>query len=250
MKCIILAAGYATRLYPLTENFPKPLLPVGGKTIIGRVLEDLEKIEGITEYVIVSNHKFIGHFEEWRKQPEVLRLTRPLTILDDGSVDNGHRLGAAKDIWFAAEKTGICDELVFVAAGDNVLDFSLSGFLNFAAKKGTSCVMCHEGPELKKLQKTAVITLDENCRITSYEEKPQAPKGTLAVPPFYIYRPEDLCRIPEALAEGCSADAPGSFAAWLSARRPVHAWKMPGKRYDIGDAASYARVKETFRKIQ
>lgn len=275
MECIILAAGYATRLYPLTENFPKPLLPVGGKTIIGRVLDDLEKIPGITEYVIVSNHKFIGHFEEWRKQPEQLRLSRPLTVLDDGSVDNDHRLGAAKDIWFAAETLGIagnakkadecrtaqervgmecegmeqaaagsCDEMVFVAAGDNVLDFSLAGFLSFAAEKGTSCVMCHEEPELKKLQKTAVITLDENCRITSYEEKPQVPKGTLAVPPFYIYRPEDLRRIPEALAEGCSADAPGSFAAWLSGKVPMHAWKMNGKRYDIGDLKSYEEVIE------
>ena len=248
MKCFILAAGYATRLYPLTENFPKPLLSVGGKTIIDRILEDLEQIPGITEYVVISNHRFIGHFEEWRRQ---LKFSRPVTVLDDGSVDNDHRLGAAKDIWFAAEKTGIADaegsrEMVFVAAGDNVLDFSLAGFLNFAAEKETSCVMCHEEPELKKLQKTAVITLDENCRITSYEEKPEKPKGNLAVPPFYIYRPEDLLRIPEALAEGCSADAPGSFAAWLSGKAPMHAWRMSGKRYDIGDLKSYEAVQQVF----
>ena len=259
MKCMILAAGYATRLYPLTENFPKPLLPVGGKTIINRILEDLEQIPGITEYVIISNHKFIQHFEEWQKQKEQQKLSRPLAVLDDGSVDNEHRLGAAKDIWYAAEKMGIVgmndshlasgsDELIFVAAGDNVLDFSLAGFLRFAAEKGTSCVMCHEENELKKLQKTAVITLDENNLVTSYEEKPQEPKGDLAVPPFYIYRPEDLRRIPEALAEGCSADAPGSFAAWLSGKVPMHAWKMDGKRYDIGDLKSYKEVLEVFGK--
>ncbi len=257
MKCMILAAGYATRLYPLTENFPKPLLPVGGKTIINRILEDLEQVREITEYVIISNHKFFQQFEEWQKQPEQQNFSRPLTILNDGSVDNEYRLGAAKDIWFAAEKMGIAgtddsssadgsDELIFVAAGDNVLDFSLAGFLNFAAEKGTSCVMCHEEQELKKLQKTAVITLDENSRITSYEEKPQEPKGNLAVPPFYIYRPEDLRRIPEALAEGCSADAPGSFAAWLSAKVPMHAWKMDGKRYDIGNLKSYEEVQKVF----
>ncbi len=260
MKCIILAAGYATRLYPLTENFPKPLLPVGGKTIIDRILSDLEQIPGITEYVIISNHKFIRHFEEWKKQPERQALSRPVTVLDDGSVDNDHRLGAAKDIWFAAETLGIAggasgktgasaeDEMIFVAAGDNVLDFSLAGFLNFAAEKGTSCVMCHEETEPEKLQKTAVITLDENCGITSYEEKPEKPKGTLAVPPFYIYRPEDLRRIPEALADGCSADAPGSFAAWLSGKVPMHAFVMNGKRYDIGDLRSYEAVREIFEK--
>ena len=133
-------------------------------------------------------------------------------------------------------------------AGDNVLDFSLSKFVEFAKEKNTSCVMCHEENELKKQQKTAIITLDGNDLITSYEEKPTEPKGNLAVPPFYCYRACDVKRIQEALENGCGYDAPGSFAAWLSKQTPMHAYVMPGKRYDIGDINSYEYVKSVFSK--
>ena len=134
-------------------------------------------------------------------------------------------------------------------AGDNVLTFSLKPFVFFAREKGTSCVMCHEENRLEALQKTAVITVREDGKITSYEEKPKEPKGNLAVPPFYFYQREDLRRIPEALADGCGYDAPGSFAAWLSGKTGMHAWKMPGKRYDIGDRKSYEAARESYRGI-
>ena len=158
---------------------------------------------------------------------------------------NETRLGAVKDIQFALEQVGVDDD-VFVMAGDNVLDFSLCRFIEFAKARGTSCVMCHEERELKKQQKTAIITVDEQGFITSYEEKPKVPKGHLAVPPFYFYRREDVKRIPEALAAGCGADAPGSFAAWLSRQVPMHAFVMPGKRYDVGDVESYREVFKVF----
>lgn len=135
-----------------------------------------------------------------------------------------------------------------VMAGDNVLDFSLSKFVEFAKEKDTSCVMCHVENELKKQQKTAIITLDGNDLITSYEEKPKEPKGNLAVPPFYCYRVCDVKRIQEALDNGCGYDAPGSFAAWLSKQTPMHAYVMPGKRYDIGDINSYEYVKSVFSR--
>ena len=240
MKCIILAAGYATRLYPLTENFPKPLLDVGGKPILDWLVEDLAKTANIDEFVVISNHKFAHHFEKWAAGHE-----QKITVVDDGTETNVTRLGAVKDIWFAVEKLKIDDDAV-VMAGDNMLDFSLGGFVEFALEKGTSCIMTHEENELKKLQKTGVITIDENCRITSYEEKPAVPKGNMAVPPFYVYRNEDLMRIPEAIESGCNADAPGSFAAWLSTKTPMHAYVMPGKRHDIGDLASYEYVKGLF----
>ena len=120
--------------------------------------------------------------------------------------------------------------------------------LDFAKEKNTSCVMCHEENELKKQQKTAIITLDNSDLITSYEEKPKEPKGNLAVPPFYCYRACDVKRIQEALNNGCGYDAPGSFAAWLSKQTPMHAYIMPGKRYDIGDINSYEYVKSVFSK--
>lgn len=252
MKCLILAAGYATRLYPLTENFPKPLLAVGEKTILDWLVDDIVTTGAVDEFVVISNHKFAKYFVDWAKEKEFLMQslakvsTAPkFTVVDDGTSTNETRLGAVRDIQYAIEKCKIGEDML-VIAGDNILDFSFRGFLEFAKEKGTSCVMCHEENELAKQQKTAIITKDINDLITSYEEKPKEPKGNLAVPPFYFYRAEDAARIPEALENGCNADAPGSFAAWLSKQTAVHAWEMPGKRYDIGDIASYEYVKSVF----
>ncbi len=239
MKCIILAAGYATRLYPLTENFPKPLLKVGKKGILDWLVDDIAPL--IDEFIVVSNHKFAKRFQAWADNKP-----QKITVLDDGTESNETRLGAVKDIQLAAQ--GITDDCV-VMAGDNVLDFSLHQFVGFAHEKGTSCVMCHEENRLEALQKTAVITMDENNLIISYEEKPEEPKGNHAVPPFYFYRVADIHRIQEALDAGCGYDAPGSFAAWLSRQTPMHAYVMPGKRYDIGDMKSYETVRAVFKGI-
>ncbi len=238
MKCIILAAGYATRLYPLTENFPKPLLPVGGRPILDWLIADLEGCA--EEFIVVTNHKFAEHFRTWSAGRKEIR------VVDDGTESNETRLGAVKDIALAAEAAGGKEDLL-VMAGDNVLDFSLVPFVKFAREKKTACVMCHEETRTEALRKTAVITTDEDGRITGYEEKPREPKGTLAVPPFYYYRAEDAARIPEALADGCGFDAPGSFAAWLSAHTPMHAWRMTGSRHDIGDLKSYEAVRDSYR---
>ena len=240
MRCLILAAGYATRLYPLTENFPKPLLMVGDKTILDWLVDDLAP--EIEEFIVVSNHKFIDCFCAWAE-------TKPLNIkvVDDGTTENEHRLGAVRDIVLGLD--GRPDSDVLVMAGDNVLDFSLRRFVAFFREKGASCVMTHEENRPEQQRKTAIITMDEARRITSYEEKPAEPKGNHAVPPFYCYRAADVRRAEEALADGCSPDAPGSLAAWLSFRVPMYAYKMPGKRYDIGDAVSYAKVQETYRGI-
>ncbi len=246
MKCLILAAGYATRLYPLTENFPKPLLKVGKKTILDWLVDDLVETTEIDEFVVISNHKFSQHFEEWKKGKAGTRAYE-ITIVDDGTSTNETRLGAVRDIQLAVEKLNLADDLL-IMAGDNLLDFSLSRFIEFGQKKDTSCVMCHEEKELKKQQKTAIITVDDKNLITSYEEKPKEPKGNLAVPPFYYYKACDVKRIQEALDSGCGYDAPGSFAAWLSRQTPMHAYRMPGKRYDIGDIKSYEYVKSIFTK--
>ena len=236
MKVIILAAGYATRLYPLTENFPKPLLPVGGKPILDWLVEDLES--AADEFLVVTNHKFADRFREWSA-----RRSERISVIDDGTETNETRLGAVKDIQLAAE--GL-DADVLVMAGDNVLDFSLLPFIEFSLSTGTSCVMCHEEHDPAHLRRTAVITVDSDRLITSYEEKPPIPRGNLAVPPFYFYRKDDLSRIAEAIKAGCSCDAPGSFAAWLSGRTPMHAWRMPGNRHDIGDMKSYEAIRDSY----
>ncbi|WP_034445819.1 nucleotidyltransferase family protein [Butyrivibrio sp. AE2032] len=236
MKAVILAAGYATRLYPLTENFPKPLLDVGGKPILDWLIEDVAG--EIEEFIVVSNHKFYENFLSW-----IGTRLEKIRVIDDGTVTNETRLGAVRDMQMALE-AGEIDEDCLVMAGDNVLDFSLVPFIEYARKVGSSCVMCHEEQSVEKLRRTAVITVDDNWKITGYAEKPEEPASNLAVPPFYYYRGEDIKRVGEALDAGCNPDAPGSFAAWLSGRVDMHAWKMPGKRYDIGDMKSYKAVKD------
>ena len=220
---------------------------MGDKTILDWLVDDIVTIGEVDEFVVISNHKFAKYFVDWAKEKEFLlgQASPKFTVVDDGTSTNETRLGAVRDIQYAINKLKLDDELL-VIAGDNILDFSFRGFLQFAKEKGTSCVMCHEENELAKQQKTAIITKDINDLITSYEEKPKEPKGNLAVPPFYFYRAEDTARIPEALENGCNADAPGSFAAWLSKQTAVHAWEMPGKRYDIGDINSYEYVKSVF----
>lgn len=245
MKCLVLAAGYATRLYPLTENFPKPLLDINGKSILDWLLEDVDANINIDEYIIVSNHKFMKCFEEWSQK---CNLKHPIQIIDDGSTENGNRLGAVKDIMFAIEKLHIDDDLM-VLAGDNVLDFSLKGFADFFKDKSGTCVMRYFENDLSKLQRTGVAVIDENARIVSMEEKPQEPKSNWAVPPFYIYKKEDLKAIRLGIEQGCNTDAPGSFISWLCGQCDVYAYEMPGARYDIGNLESYEMVKKVYKGI-
>ena len=242
MTGIILAAGYATRMYPLTLNFPKPLLEVGGKKIIDHLLEDGER-SGVERFVVVSNHKFISLFREWAEGKE------NVMVLDDGSVDNEHRIGAVKDIEFAIEKAGINDDTL-ILAGDNVLDFSLSSFIEYGKKKGTSCIMRHRESDKARLRKTGVVTIDQSDLVLSMEEKPKEPKSEWAVPPFYYYVKEDLPLIKEGIENGCGTDAPGSFVSYLAERRPVHAFLMPGKRFDVGSIEGYEKIRKEYKGIE
>lgn len=243
MKCLILAAGYATRLYPLTENFPKPLLKIGEKTILDWLLDDIDKSGAVNEYVIISNHKFAKHFEEWAKTKQY-----SITVLDDGTSSNETRLGAVKDVQFAIEKCAV-DEDVLVIAGDNVLDFSLTKFIKYAQEKGKSCVMRYFEENEKKLQKCGVLEIDRNDLICGMEEKPEKPKSHWCCPPFYYYSKEDTEMVQKGIESGCGVDAPGSYIAWLCRQTEVFAMEMPGKRYDIGNLESYEQVKNNYKGI-
>ena len=243
MICIDLAAGYATRLYPLTENFPKPLLEVQGKTILDWLLDDIAESETVSRYVVISNHRYVRHFEEWATEKPL-----PITVLDDGTESNDTRLGAVRDIVFAMEKLHLDDDLL-VIAGDNVLDFSLGRLIGYARDKQTSCVMRYYEAREEKLKKCGVVTLDASDRILRMAEKPAVPESHWCVPPFYVYSRADAALVREAIADGCGVDAPGSFIAWLCERSPVHAMEMPGSRYDIGNLDSYRQVQETYRGI-
>lgn len=247
MKCLILAAGYATRLYPLTENYPKPLLEVGDKTILDWLVDDISSSGIVDEFVVISNHKFAQRFVEWASAKADPALPK-ITVVDDGTSTNETRLGAVVDIQFAIDNLGIDDDIL-VIAGDNVLDFSLVRFIDYARDKGTSCIMRYFEPEEKRLRKCAVVEIDDDDLIVSMEEKPAEPKSHWCCPPFYYYPREDARLISEGIAAGSGTDAPGSFFAWLSFRVPTHAMQMPGRRYDIGNLESYSQVCQEYKGI-
>ena len=242
MICLILAAGYATRMYPLTENFPKPLLDVGGKAIIDWLIYDLEEKKDIDKYIVVSNHKFIDHFKEWGNKSQI---KDKLVILDDGSTKNENRLGAVKDIAFAINEVGIKDDLI-VLAGDNMLDFSLCGFVDYFYKKNQTCVMRYYEKNIERLKKTGVAEIGNNERIVKMTKKPQQPNSNWAIPPFYIYSKEDIEKIERGIREGCPTDAPGSFISWLCEQSEVYAYEMPGNRFDVGSIEGYESIKKEF----
>ena len=257
MKNIVIAAGYATRLGELTKNFPKPLLKIGEKSILGRMLEDIDSIPDIDEHIIVTNHKFAPIFEKWKDENEVLGdgeksgIRKPITIIDDGTSTNDTRLGAVRDLQFAIEKANVNDDMLVVAA-DNLLFFSFKGFVDFAKQKGTPCIMCHKQPSKDKLQRTGVVGRDANYKVHNMEEKPQEPKSTWAVPPFYIYKKENIDMIMHAIENGCGYDAPGNLAHYMVDNVEMHAWPMAGTgenlRFDIGSLDTYKEACEKYGK--
>ena len=259
MKNIVIAAGYATRLGELTKNFPKPLLKIGDSTILGRMLDDIDTIPEIDEHIIVTNHRFASIFEDWAKEQN---YTKKITVIDDGTSTNETRLGAVRDLQYAIEvlqereivnskssNSKWPDDMLVVAA-DNLLFFSFKGFVDFAKEKGTPCIMCHKQPSREKLQRTGVVVLDENNKVLNMEEKPQEPKSTWAVPPFYIYKKENIDMIMHAIENGCGFDAPGNLAHYMVDNVTMHAWPMAGTgenlRFDIGSLDTYKEACEKY----
>ena len=242
MKNVVIAAGYATRLGKLTENFPKPLLKIGSSTILGRMLDDIDRIACIDEHIIITNHKFAGIFEDWSKQQN---YTKKITIVDDCTSTNDTRLGAVCDLLFAMDKLHIDDDLLVVAA-DNLLFFNFSEFVDFAKAKDASCIMCHEQPSIEKLQRTGVVVLDSDHLVLNMEEKPQAPKSHWAVPPFYIYKQKDLDLVRHSVENGCGKDAPGNLAHYMVDHTRMYAWPMSAGRFDIGSLDTYYEAVEKY----
>ena len=247
MKNIVLAAGYATRLGELAKNFPKPLLKIGNSTILGRMLDDIDAIDDITEHIIVTNHKFAPIFEQWVAEQH---YSKPITIIDDGTETNDTRLGAVNDLLLVLNTPSMREnpEGILVVAADNLLFFSFREFIDFAKQKDTSCIMCHEQPSLEKLQRTGVAELDSNNKVLGIEEKPQNPKSHWAVPPFYIYLKNDLELVRHSVENGCGKDAPGNLAHYMVEHTTMHAWQMTAGRFDIGSLDTYREAVEKYGK--
>lgn len=245
MQAIILAAGYATRLKDRAQGRAKALMPIGEKPIINFIVDDLARVEGMTAIHVVSNHKFIDQFEQWREQamrkPEYAHLD--ICVWDDGTTSNEDRLGAIGDMLFTIEKAGIDDDL-FVAAGDNFFTFHLSELVDEFSRSGQDTICATHFTDMELLRRFAVALIDENGTVLEMEEKPAQPKSDLGVYALYVYRRDTLPLVRKYLDMGMPKDAPGHFPSWLCSkdnpyRKPVHLYQFSGECVDIGTPESY-----------
>ncbi len=242
MKAVILAAGYATRLYPLTLDRPKALLPVGGRTMLDRLLEQLEGVDGLDEIYVVTNSKFAGSFRDWVAGRSGLSVR----IVDDGTVDEESRLGAIGDLHLTIREAGLDDDDLLVLAGDNLFSESIAPFPAFALAKGGAALGVYNVGDLDAIRRYAVIELDGDDRVTRLEEKPDEPRSTLAGIALYFYPRSVLGFVAEYLAEGNNPDQPGRLVQWLYPRTSVYGWRVPGRWYDVGSKETLAEADEAF----
>lgn len=246
MKALILAAGYATRLYPLTLDRPKALLPIAGKAIIDYIVDQIETIEPIDELVVISNHKFYPHFSQWSKQRQS-RLG--IKILNDNTTDDSNKLGAIGDIQFAIDTLGIDDDLL-IMAGDNIFTFELNNYYNAYISKNSDMILVKEMDNLSDLKRMANVETDSEGKVIGMEEKPENPKTNLAAFASYIYKKDTVPLIKQYLDEGNNPDAPGFFPSWLYKIKGLYAYKFTGECYDIGTHESYKEVNEIFESLK
>jgi glucose-1-phosphate thymidylyltransferase len=247
MKALLLGAGYATRLYPLTKDRPKPLLPVAGIPILTRICEKLFAVKEIDCIYVVTNHRFAAHYYNWLRDYQTQRaLPVPIEIFDDLTTSPDDRLGAVGDIQFVVKNAKIADDLV-VVAGDNLIEFSMTDFVATAKAKGT--VAC-----LKDLKSTKLVSLygavsvDGTGKIVDFEEKPPRPKSTLVSIGVYHFSAKHLPLFQEFLDAGTGKDAPGYYLQWLHRKIDVHGHVIDGDWYDIGDIDSYNQANEMMMK--
>jgi glucose-1-phosphate thymidylyltransferase len=241
VKALILAAGYATRLYPLTLDRPKALLPVGGKPMLDRLMEQLEQVEGLDEVYVVTNSKFAEAFREWA----AARSGLPLRIIDDGTVDDDSKLGAIGDLDLTIREAELDDDLI-VLAGDNLFSESIAPFPVFALGKGGPALGVYDVGDLDTIRRYSVIELDDDDRVTRLEEKPERPRSTLAGIALYFYPRSALRYVREYLEDGNNPDQPGRLVQWLYPRTAVYGWRVPGRWFDVGSKETLAEADRAF----
>jgi glucose-1-phosphate thymidylyltransferase len=233
VKAIVLAAGYATRLRPLTDSVAKPLLPLAGRPMLDYLYDKIAVVEEIDELHVVTNSRFAPDFHRWATERE---RPLPVVVQDDGTSSNEDRLGAIGDVRFVIERAGLAGEDLLVVAGDNLFDFDLRDLVAFWRAKGDGSVIgVHDVGDLELMRQYSMAQLDVDDRVISLIEKPEQPSSTLAGIAVYVYRAEHVALVDDYLAEGNSPDQPGRFAVWLSSRVPLYGYRFPGDWLDIGD---------------
>lgn len=243
MKAIILVAGYATRLYPLTLNTPKALLPINNKPIIDYIVDEINTVNEIDEIYVVTNHKFAGHFEDWAKKH---KEGHRISVLDDGTLTEETRRGAIGDILFTIKEKNINDEMMIIA-GDNYFTYKLKDYYDFYKKIGHDCVCVKEFDDKEMLKQFGIALLNKKGKVIDIEEKPENPKSNTVVFATYIYQKETVPLFSKYIEEGNKPDAPGYFIEWLYKRKDVYAYKFSEECYDIGTPKSYEEVCSLFK---
>jgi glucose-1-phosphate thymidylyltransferase len=243
MKAIVLAAGYATRLRPLTDTWAKELLPVGGKPILSSIVESIGTVAEVDEVHVVTNTRKAPAFVEWAKD-------RDVTVHDDGTSTNEDRLGAIGDMQFVIERAGIDDDLL-VIAGDNLFEFALTEFVRYWASKGTASAIAVRDVGTRELaQRYGIVDLAEDGRVLDFVEKPEDPPSTLAATATYLYHRAHVPLVRTYLDEGNPPDQPGRLVAWLYRREPVYGWTFAAGWYDIGDHEQLLEADNRLRAAQ
>ena len=246
MKVILLAAGYATRLYPLTLNQPKPLLDVAGRPVIEFILDMIEPLKEVDEVFIVTNQKFYTHFEKWNNG---FKSSKKIVIVNDGTLNNEDRLGATGDIEFVIKEKNIKDDLL-ILAGDNIFRTDLRDFINFSISKRPSVsIGLYDVENLELAKKYGIVMLSDDKKVLEFKEKSALPKSTLAAMCLYFFSKEKLTVIGEYLKNPSSKDAPGFFLEWLSKNDIIFGYVFKNEKwFDIGDKDSYEEANREFKK--
>jgi glucose-1-phosphate thymidylyltransferase len=245
VKVLILAAGYATRLYPLTLTQPKPLLDVAGKPMIEYVLDNLAPIGGIDRVYVVTNAKFANHFQTWADHYRATKAKLDFTIVNDKSTDDSNKLGAIGDLHLVISKENVQDDLI-VVAGDNLFSQSLEQFGAFCREKNAPVLAVYEVDNLEDVKKYNSIDLSPDGRIISFVEKPKSPTSKLTGVALYFYPKAVLPLIKQYIAEGNNPDQPGRLIQWLYPRTSVYTWQVPGLWFDIGSKESLEEAGRIF----
>lgn len=248
MKGIVLAAGYATRLYPLTKDRPKPLLPVAGRPIIDYIVDEMDTLPELDQIIVVTNHRFAAAFEEWAAVRNQIG-GKPVIVVDDQTTDDTNKLGAIGDIQFCIDRLKIDDDLLIIA-GDNLFTYRLKDADDFYRRHQDDTLLARHVSPPEDLTRYAIAEVDPDGRVLSLEEKPSQPKSDIAVFATYFYRQDTIPMIAQYLSEGHSPDAPGYFPAWLYQHKPVRVYLFDGICIDIGTPQSYAEVQETFKPVR
>jgi glucose-1-phosphate thymidylyltransferase len=250
MNVLILAAGYATRLYPLTENRAKPLLDVAGKPMLGWVIDNLAPIDGLEKVYVVTNNKFAADFQVWADQVHAVSPKLNFEIINDGSTSDADKLGAIGDINLCVQRAHLAESGLIVVAGDNLFSQSLEDFGRFCREKNQPVLGVYDVGSLTEARKYGVVAVDAEGVITSFEEKPAEPKSTLIGIALYYYPKETVALFAGYLAAGNNPDQPGRFVQWLYDRTPVQTWKVPGTWFDVGSKETLEEANRLFVQFQ